>query len=132
MILSPPRQTSADDDGYLSASEIARLKLNADWVLLSACNTTSADGTPGAEGFSGLAKAFFHAGARSLLVSHWSVESETTVLLTTAMLEEYEASPAQAKAEAHRKAMLALIDTPGYAHPLFWAPFVVVGEGGPR
>ena len=132
LILTPPRQGSIDDDGYLSASEIARLKLNADWVLLSACNTAAADGTPGAEGFSGLAKAFFYAGARSLLVSHWSVESEATVLLTTAMLKEYEANPAQGKAKAHRKAMLALMDTPGYAHPLYWAPFVVVGEAGTR
>ena len=132
LILTPPRQGSIDDDGYLSASEIARLRLNADWVLLSACNTAAADGTPGAEGFSGLAKAFLYAGARSLLVSHWSVESEATVRLTTAMLREYNANPAQGKATAHRKAMLALMDTPGYAHPLFWAPFVVVGEGGPN
>ena len=132
LILTPPRQGSIDDDGYLSASEIARLRLNADWVLLSACNTAAADGTPGAEGFSGLAKAFLYAGARSLLVSHWSVESEATVRLTTAMLKEYEANPAQGKAKAHRKAMLSLMDTPGYAHPLFWAPFVVVGEGGSK
>lgn len=133
LILTPPRQASIEDDGYLSASEIARLKLNADWVVLSACNTAAADGTPGAEGLSGLAKAFFYAGARSLLVSHWPVASEATVVLTTAMMTEYEANPSQGKAEAHRKAMMALMATPNhpeYAHPLFWAPFVVVGEGG--
>ena len=109
------------------------MKLNANWVVLSACNTAAADGTPGAEGLSGLAKAFFYAGARSLLVSHWPVASEATVPLTTAMMTEYEANPGQGKAEAHRKAMLALMATPNhpeYAHPLFWAPFVVVGEGG--
>ncbi|MDA8255905.1 MAG: CHAT domain-containing protein [Betaproteobacteria bacterium] len=133
LILTPPPQGSIEDDGYLSASEIARLKLNADWVVLSACNTAAADGTPGAEGLSGLAKAFFYAGARSLLVSHWPVDSEATVPLTTTMLREYEASPDQGKAEAHRKAMLVLMATPNhpeYAHPIFWAPFVVVGEGG--
>ncbi len=133
LILTPPREGSVEDDGYLSASEIAKLKLNADLVVLSACNTAAADGTPGAEGLSELAKAFFYAGARSLLVSHWPVASEATVPLTTGMLKEYEANPAQGKAEAHRKAMLALINTPDhpeYAHPLFWAPFVVVGEGG--
>jgi CHAT domain-containing protein len=101
-------------------------------VLLSACNTAAADGTLGAEGLSGLAKAFLYAGARSLLVSHWSVESEATVLLTTAILKDYYANPAQGKAKAHRKAMLALMDTPGFAHPLFWEPFVVVGEAGTR
>jgi CHAT domain-containing protein len=133
LILTPPKEGSLEDDGYLSSGEIAKLKLNADWVVLSACNTAAADGTPGAEGLSGLAKAFFYAGARSLLVSHWPVASEATVPLTTGMLKEYEAHPGQGKAEAHRKAMLALIDTPNhpeYAHPLFWAPFVVVGEGG--
>lgn len=133
LILTPPQHGSLEDDGYLSSGEIAKLKLNADWVVLSACNTAAADGTPGAEGLSGLAKAFFYAGARSLLVSHWPVASEATVPLTTAMLKEYESNPAQGKAEAHRKAMLALIETPKhpeYAHPLFWAPFVVVGEGG--
>ena len=133
LILTPPPQGTIEDDGYLSASEIAKLKLNADWVVLSACNTAAADGTPGAEGLSGLAKAFFYAGARSLLVSHWPVASEATVPLTTAMLSEYENRPELGKAEAHRKAMIALINTPDhaeYAHPLFWAPFVVVGEGG--
>lgn len=130
LILTPPRQGSANDDGYLSASEIARLKLDADWVLLSACNTAAADGTPGAEGFSGLAKAFFYAGARSLLVTYWSVESNSSTLMTTAVLKEYEAHPGQGKANAHRRAMLTLMNTPEYSHPLFWAPFVVVGEGG--
>jgi tetratricopeptide (TPR) repeat protein len=133
LILTPPQQGTVEDDGYLSASEIARLKLNADWVVLSACNTAAADGTPGAEGLSGLAKAFFYAGARSLLVSHWWVASDATVPLTTFMLKEYEANPGQGKAEAHRKAMMALMATPDhpeYAHPIFWAPFVVVGEGG--
>jgi tetratricopeptide (TPR) repeat protein/CHAT domain-containing protein len=133
LILTPPRQGSIEDDGYLTAGEIARLKLNADWVVLSACNTAAADGTPGAEGLSGLAKAFFYAGARSLLVSHWPVASEATVPLTTGMLKEFEANPDQGKSEAHRKAMMALMatpDRPEYAHPIFWAPFVVVGEGG--
>lgn len=133
LLLTPPDEGTPEDDGYLSAGEIAKLKMNADWVLLSACNTAAADGTPGAEGLSGLAKAFFYAGSRSLFVSHWPVASEATVALTTAMLREYSANPAQGKAQAHRKAMLALMSTPGhpeYAHPFFWAPFVVVGEGG--
>lgn len=130
LILTPPRLGSLADDGYLSASEIAGLKLSADLVVLSACNTAAADGTPGAEGFSGLAKAFLYAGARSLLVSHWSVDSDATVQLTTALLREYQASPSHGKASAHRKAMLRLIHMSDYAHPMFWAPFVVVGEGG--
>jgi CHAT domain-containing protein/tetratricopeptide (TPR) repeat protein len=133
LILTPPKQGTVEDDGYLTASEIAKLNINAEWVLLSACNTAAPDGSPGAEGLSGLAKAFFYAGARSLLVSHWPVFSDATVSLTTAMLKEFEANPVQGKAEAQRKAMLSLMNTPDlpeYAHPAYWAPFVVVGEGG--
>jgi CHAT domain-containing protein len=132
LILTPPWESSADEDGYLSAGEVALLKLNADWVLLSACNTAGADGTPGAEGLSGLAKAFFYAGARTLFVSHWKVDSGATVQLTTKTIAEHRKNPQAGKAEAHRKAMLALMNDPAhpeYADPFYWAPFVVVGEG---
>ena len=83
-----PETGTEADDGLLSASEIATLELDADWVILSACNTAASDGTPGAEGLSGLAKAFFY--ARALLVSHWSVSSEATVAITTTMPKEGE------------------------------------------
>ncbi|MBT3910341.1 MAG: CHAT domain-containing protein, partial [Rhodospirillaceae bacterium] len=76
LVLTPPKTGTILDDGLLTASEIAQLKLNADMVILSACNKAAADGTPGAEGLSGLAKAFFYAGSRSLLVTHWPVFSD--------------------------------------------------------
>ena len=119
------------DDGYLSASEIAALKLDADWVILSACNTAAGD-AKGAEALSGLARAFFYAGARSLLVSHWEVASEPTVKLITKAVDELKRDPKIGRAEAMRRSMLAMIDTgKDYeAHPSFWAPFVLVGEGG--
>ena len=90
------------------------------------------DGTPGAEGLSGLAKAFIYAGARTLLVSHWPVASEPTVALTTRMLSE-SAKPGVGRAEAHRRAMLAYLADPAnlaLAHPAYWAGFAVIGEGG--
>jgi CHAT domain-containing protein len=132
LVLTPPRVVRGEDDGLMTASKIARLKLNADWVILSACNTAAADGTPGAEGLSGLARAFFYAGARALFVSHWAVLSDATVKLTTTMLGATAADPTVSRAEAHRRAVLALMEdsaNPHYAHPMFWAPFVVVGEG---
>jgi CHAT domain-containing protein/Tfp pilus assembly protein PilF len=132
LVLTPPRKGTDLDDGLLTASEVAQLKLDADWVILSACNTASPDGTPGAEGLSGLAKAFFYAGSRALLVSHWQVESDAAVKITTRMLSEAQ-KPGVGRVEAHRQAMLALMNDgkkPHYAHPMFWAPFVVVGEGG--
>ncbi len=75
LALTLAREPSELDDGLLTASEVAQLKLNADWVVLSACNTAAGD-KPGAEALSGLARAFFYAGARALLVSHWAVDFE--------------------------------------------------------
>ena len=131
LLLTPPDQPSEADDGYLSASEVAALKLDADWVILSACNT-AAGGADGAEALSGLARAFFYAGARALLVSHWSVYSDATVKLITGAVSTMAADKSIGRAEAMRRSMLALIDkgTPDEAHPAYWAPFVVVGEGG--
>jgi CHAT domain-containing protein len=100
--------------------------------VLSACNT-AADGAPDAEGLSGLAKAFFYAGARSILVSHWSVESKATVKLITGAFAELKKDPTIGRTEALRRAELAMLDPqnpPEYAHPLIWAPFVLAGEGG--
>jgi len=133
LVLTPPRTASERDDGLLTAGEIAELKLNADWVVLSACNTAAPDGTPGAGGLSGLAKAFFYAGTRALLVSHWAVDSDAAVDLTTRMFAAQAKDPKIGRAEALRRSRLAMLadaDKPAYAHPRFWAPFVVVGEGG--
>jgi CHAT domain-containing protein/lipopolysaccharide biosynthesis regulator YciM len=133
LVLTPPAKASPDDDGLLTASKIATLKLNADWVVLSACNTAAGDGTPDGGGLSGLAKAFFYAGARSLLVSHWPAWSDATVKLTTGTFAELASDPSIGRAEALRRAMMAMLDRknpPKFAHPLAWAPFVLAGEGG--
>jgi CHAT domain-containing protein len=131
LLLTPPEQTSNTDDGYLSASEIASLKFDADWVILSACNT-AAGAAQGAEALSGLARAFFYAGARSLLVSHWEVNSDSTVKLITKAVVALKSDPKIGRAEALRRSMLSMIDIGKEyeAHPAFWAPFVLVGEGG--
>lgn len=133
LVFTPPAEPSPRDDGLLTASEIARdLDLNADLVVLSACNTAAGD-HPGAEGLSGLAKAFFYAGSRSLLVSHWPVASQAAVRLTTGMFKALRDDPNLGRAESLRRSILAMIDDRSHdylAHPLFWAPFVLVGEGG--
>lgn len=133
LVLSPPQTASPHDDGLLTASDITGLELDADWVILSACNTAAPAGKPGADGLSGLAKSFFYAGSRALLVSHWPVASEPTVKLTTGMFSRLAKDRALAKSEALRQSMLALMEDnsdPALAHPIFWAPFIVVGEGG--
>jgi CHAT domain-containing protein len=129
LALAPPASPSREDDGLLDASEVATLKLDADWVVLSACNTAGPDGTLGGESLSGLARAFFYAGARALLVSHWAVASGPTVALTTKMFEAYAREAGVSKAEALRRSQAALRARPETAHPFFWAPFVVVGDG---
>jgi CHAT domain-containing protein len=131
LVLTPPAEANDTDDGLLTASEVAQLKLNADWVVLSACNTAAA-GPQGAEALSGLARAFFYAGARALLVSHWPVNSDAAVRLTTKAFAELRADPKIGRAEAMRRSMIDVTTrgTDQENHPAYWAPFVVVGEGG--
>lgn len=113
----------------LTLDEVLNLKLNADWVILSACNTAAADGKVD-EALSGLARGFFYAGSRSLLVTHWAVESESAKELTTNTMMNYMANPMQRKAESLRQAMLTVMSKPQYKHPAYWAPYALVGDGG--
>lgn len=130
LVLTPPAVPGDLDDGFLSSSDVAGLTLNADWVVLSACNTAAPDGSPEAESLSGLARAFFYAGVRSLLVSHWPVASGPTVELTTAIIADVSQGKI-GRAKAHQHAMLVMIDGANdlNPHPTIWAPFVVVGDG---
>lgn len=132
LVLTPPRVATDTDDGLLTAAEIAQLRLDAELVILSACNTAAGSGD-GGEGLSGLASGFFLAGARSLLVSHWPVYSDAATRLTEAMLTEATLNPGISHAEALRRAMLALAEASDaddrQRHPAWWGPFMLVGEG---
>ncbi len=128
-----------NEDGLLKMGEILKLKLNADWVVLSACNTGAAGGA-GAEAVSGLGRSFFYAGTRALLVTMWAVESTSAKELTTGLFRYQNENPNLSRAKALQKSIVQLIDkktliykgreVAAYAHPFFWAPFIVVGDGG--
>ncbi len=129
LVLSAPGANPGEgNDGVLTASEIARLSLNADWVILSACNTASGE-TRGGASFGGLASAFIHAGARALLVSHWPVRDDAAAFLSTRTLALN--ASGLSRAEALRRAMLELMgkrmgQNMRGGDPSIWAPFVVI------
>ena len=122
------------DDGLLTASEVTLLDLDADWVILSACDTAAgSDQSPDAEGLSGLARSFFFAGARSLLVSHWPVRDDVAAILTPAAVARAQDANLS-RAEALRQSMIMVMENTqldatsrSYAHPAAWAPFQVTG-----
>ncbi len=140
LALSSPYVTGdKDSDGLLGLGEILGLKLNADWVVLSACNTAADDGS-GSEAVSGLGRAFFYAGAKSILVSHWPVHSLATTELMSRLFATYSTRDQIYRSVALQDARLHLLrnavfeesdGTPlySYAHPIFWAPFILVGNG---
>jgi CHAT domain-containing protein len=133
LVMTPPDQASEADDGYLSASEAAQLKLNAEFVVLSACNTAASDGRAGGEGLSGLARAFFYAGARSVMVSHWEVSDAATTTLITATfadLDRRRADDPGIRARALQAGIRAVRAERRWAHPAYWAAFTLVGEPG--
>jgi len=131
LALTLPNEPSELDDGLLTASEVAQLELNADWVVLSACNTAAGE-KPGAEALSGLARAFFYAGARALLVSHWGIDSKAAVRLATSTFDIMNSDRTIGRAEALRRAMLIYLDDRSdiwNAYPAFWGSFSLVGDG---
>ncbi len=140
LALTAPKVAGITGTGLLTMENIFTLKLNADWVLLSACNTGAGAGE-GAEAASGLGRAFFYAGARALLVTNWSVHSQSARLLIADLFRRQAFDPKLSRTEALRRAMMGLLDGPGfvddagqtlftYGHPLFWAPYTVIGDGG--
>ncbi|MEO9562978.1 CHAT domain-containing protein [Parasphingorhabdus sp.] len=130
LVFTPPVSPSENDDGLLTTSEIAALNINADWVILSACNTASGDGK-GAPGLSGLARAFFFAGAESLLASHWPVRDDVASTITVETIKLQQSDAKLSRAEAFQQAMLNIRnsqDDPSKSHPAAWAPFTLIGD----
>ncbi len=128
--------TELGNDGLLTVGEIMQMDFKAEWVALSACNTAAPQSRTN-EAFSGLGMAFLYAGAKSVLLSHWPVLSDSTKELMILTLEKQSAD--EGRAQALRRAALSIMETGkfdqgsltfSYAHPLFWSAFSIVGDGG--
>lgn len=141
LAMSAPEIAGVPGDGLLKLDDIIGLKLDADWVVLSACNTAAGDGA-GAEAVSGLGRAFFYAGTRAILATGWPVHSASAARLTSELFRRQAGDAQPGRAGALRQAMVTIIDGKGYedqgtgkevfayAHPLFWAPYSLYGDGG--
>jgi CHAT domain-containing protein len=128
LVFTPPDRASEGDDGLLTATEIAQLSIEVDWVILSACNSGGGLNSS-APTYSGLARAFRLAGARSLLLSHWQVRDDAATRLTTGTVKG--AASGLSRAAALRRAILALMEdklVAGGSHPAIWAPFILIGD----
>jgi CHAT domain-containing protein len=134
LALTAPEVAAIEGDGLLTMDEILGLRLDADWVILSACNTANDTGA-------GLGRAFFYAGARALLVTSWPVETTSAKALTIDLFKRQAADSSLGRARALQQTMNTLIDSGvftepqtgkivfSYAHPIFWAPFALIGDG---
>src|SRR6185437_6334453 len=139
--MSTPRDAKSAAGAFLDGSEVLRLQMDADLVVLSACNTAGPGGAGsggGGESLSGLARAFFFAGTRGLLVTHWSVDDDSAEFITTHTIASMRPGPHRLDTvDALRQAKLDRLmgrgEAPGsgtlFSHPFAWAPFVLIGDG---
>ena len=137
IVASAPRGAKDASGALLTASDLAQIKLDADVVILSACNSGGPDGKlGGGESLSTLARSFFYGGARSLLITHWEVSDQAATFIVADTLRRTRAEPGHGVAGALRATQVGLLDRVGttlpaeFAHPFFWAPFALIGQAG--
>ncbi|HEV2675033.1 MAG TPA: CHAT domain-containing protein [Aliidongia sp.] len=136
ILMSNPPNAPDATGAFLGVDEVLKLQLDADLVILSACNTAGPSGSGAAESLSGLARAFFFAGTRGLLVTHWSVEDNSAKLIVTHTMASLSGGIRRADTStALRAAKLEMLDGDNgrygklFTHPFAWAPFVLIGDG---
>ncbi len=134
IVTSAPAGATSSTDALLNTGDVTNLHLDANLVLLSACNTGG--GADGGEALTGLARSFFYAGARALMVTQWSVNDQVSAYLVADTLSRLHSGAAGGPAGSLRAAQIAIIDSAGHgapsnlANPFFWAAFSVIGDGG--
>ncbi len=128
LVLSPPKNSTIENDGLLTTSEISELNLDSDLIILSACNTSSKKDEY-AEGYSGLVASFFSAGARSIISTYWPVEDKAGYILMTKTIEK-SVNDQMSISEALKKTKIEFIEGKygeEYKKPFYWAPYVYLG-----
>jgi len=131
--VAPGAERPWENDGLLRASDIVGFEMDADLVILAACNTAAPDGTPGAEPLSGLAKAFMLKGARALLVSHWQADANSSAILIpemTRLAAEAGFSEGLARAQRLLRGGATTPETGHLSHPALWGAFALIGDPG--
>jgi hypothetical protein len=132
LALAPgPDARDRNNDGLLTITEVANLALDANLVILSACNTAAPDGAAAGRGLSGLADAFFFAGARALAVTQWAVFSDAARQIGAGLIAR-SSSQGRGVSEGLRQTMAYYISSAKedyLAHPRFWAAFIIAGDG---
>jgi CHAT domain-containing protein len=126
-LLLAPSQDPRGDDGFLRLNEIFQLKLNADLVTLSACETALGKEVRG-EGMIGLTRAFFYAGASSIMASLWMVSDQSTAILMKDFYSHYIRGERASTALRQAKLNMLKNNDQSYRHPFFWAPFIIMGS----
>lgn len=135
LITSAPAGAPDASGALLRASDLEQIKLDADLVILSACNSGGPDGSlGGGESLSTLARSFFYGGARSLLITHWEVSDQAATFMVVETLRRMRLDPGLGTATALREAQNEILSRAGgtlpaeFAHPFFWAPFALIGQ----
>lgn len=131
LILTPPATNpeASDNDGFLSASEIAQFDLDFAIVILSACNTGTEERALASRNLNSLARAFQYAGAAQIIASHWAVSDDATARLMAIFLGKVASNPAMPVDIAFHEAQRELRSDPRWSSPAFWAPFSIIGIG---
>lgn len=129
IVLTPNTTSNGKDNGLLLSSQIAQLHLRADIIILSACNTAGAQTLDG-ETLSGIARAFIYAGGRSVMVSHWPVDSFGSMFFVTNLFDKNSPLSGSDVAASFQRAALSFFkrDDPMAGHPRYWAPFSLIGD----
>ena len=122
--MSPPKKLSESDDGLLKADEIAMTNISTKLVILSACNTATKEDK---NSFKSLPMSFFYSGAQNILVSGWPVETQSTLKITSELINNYSKS-SKSIAMDLKESLLKIKQKKEYSHPFFWGAFSLFGD----